>query len=209
VWAVNCVLGPGDLILIKLEPEQIRLPLADGAEGLVRPTKGRVCFLGEDWLEMSPAQGAARRGQIGRVFEDAGWISDLDVDENITLAQRHHTQRDEAEIQAEATKLARVFNLPGLPKGVVSSARRHDLQRAACIRAFLGSPVLLILERPTRGVFPDILPALLNTVQQTRRRGAAVLWTTTNEEIWQSKAIHPTTRCQMFGSRIHEVKETG
>ena len=40
--------------------------------------------------------------------------------------------------------------------------RLPDLQRAACVRAFLGTPDLVLLERPDEGVYPDIMPPLIN-----------------------------------------------
>jgi predicted ABC-type transport system involved in lysophospholipase L1 biosynthesis ATPase subunit len=112
---VSCELKPGELWLVRIEREDERLPLADAAEGLAIPTRGSVTFLGEDWRSMSTDHAAARRGKIGRLFEDEGWISGLDLDENIMLAQRHHTRRSEEAILDEAVKFARLFGLRGLP----------------------------------------------------------------------------------------------
>jgi len=47
---------------------------------------------------------------------------------------------DATDIEAEAAKLARMFGLPGLPRGRPAQMRLPDLQRAACVRAFLGTP---------------------------------------------------------------------
>ena len=115
------------------------------------------------------------------MFEEPGWISELDMDENITLSQQHHhPDRSLASIRDAAAELARRFSLPGLPLGKPSGMRAPDLRRAACVRAFLGEPELLILERPTTGIHPEIMPALIASVRAARARGAAVLWTTDN-----------------------------
>src|SRR6266850_7792254 len=89
MWNVSFELNRGDLLLVRLERENERLPLADAAMGLASPRQGSVLFLGEDWREMSADSAAADRGRVGRLFEDEGWVSDLEVDENIMLAQRH------------------------------------------------------------------------------------------------------------------------
>jgi len=47
LWNISFELKPGALLLVRLEPEHERVPLADAAEGLVPPTEGRVCFLGD------------------------------------------------------------------------------------------------------------------------------------------------------------------
>ena len=167
---------PGTLTIIQMEPGNEQLPLADLAAGLLDPAEGRVLFQGEAWTAMSPKQVLQWRAQIGRVFDGHGWISNLNVNENVTLAQRHHTRRPDAEILAEAEALARAFGLNELPKVRPALAAHQDLRRAEWIRAFLGQPVLVLLERPMQGVPLEFLPRLLGAVQEACARKAAVLW---------------------------------
>jgi phospholipid/cholesterol/gamma-HCH transport system ATP-binding protein len=202
LWNSSFEINPGELLLVRIEREGERLPLADATEGLATLSQGSVNFLGENWKEMSPDHAAARRGRIGRLFEDDGWIGDLDVDQNILLSQRHHTTRSEEDILEEALKLARVFGLPGMPRGRPGTMRRWDLRKAACIRAFLGQPVFIIIEQPVRGVYADLMAPLLNAAQSARRRGAAVLWTITDPKIWNHHDIYATSRARMFGSQL-------
>jgi len=202
VWQVSFRLQRAELALVHLEEGHLHTPLADAAQGLVEPVQGSVCFLGEAWPTLPHQAKLAARARIGRAFEEPGWISELDMDENITLSQRHHTRRAESEIRDEASELARLFSLPGLPQGKPSSMRAPDLRRAACVRAFLGKPELLILERPTAGVYPAIMPALVTVVRAARARGAAILWTTDDWEVWKDPGIKPTIRCKMTGSQM-------
>ncbi len=206
LWNSSFELTQGELMLLRIERENERLPLADAAEGLVAPAQGSVNFLGEDWQRMSAGRAAEQRGKIGRLFEDDGWINDLDVDENIMLAQLHHTQRSENDILDEALKLARVFGLPGLPRGRPAGMRRWDLRKAACVRAFLGQPAFIIIEQPERGVYADLTTPLVSAVQSARSRGAAVLWTMTDPKVWRHPAIRATTRAKMFGSQMLPVE---
>jgi phospholipid/cholesterol/gamma-HCH transport system ATP-binding protein len=199
---VSFEIGPGDLLLLRIERENERLPLADAMEGLAKVESGRVSFMGESWNNLSTHRAATQRGRIGRLFDDEGWISDLDVEENILLAQLHHTKRSEAEIIDEALGFARVFGLPGLPRGRADKLRRWDLRKAACIRAFLGRPELIIIEQPIRGVYADLVAPLLNAVQSARRRGAAVLWTLTDPQIWKNAGMHATFRARMRGAEL-------
>ena len=156
----------------------------------------------QDWRDLPPERGAALRGRIGRVFEDHGWISNLEIQDNITLAQRHHADRPEEEIEEEAVNLSRVFGLPGLSLGPVSGVLGQDLSRAACVRALLGRPDLVVLERPTRGVYPEIMPALVNSLRSARERGAAVLWTTSDARVWIDPDIRPSRKFAMLGSQL-------
>lgn len=209
LWNVSLRLAPGELALVRLERGVVRLPIADAAEGLAEHYDGTAAFLGRDWRSVPPDEGAALRGRIGRVFDavgvgatGTGWVSHLDVDENVMLAQLHHSTRSSSEIEAEAAKLARMFGLPGLPRGRPAQTRIPDLQRAACVRAFLGTPDLILLERPAQGVYPEIMPPLINAVRSARARGAAAVWLTDTPAVWADRGIRPTWRCVMSGSQM-------
>ncbi|MDB5296964.1 MAG: ABC-type transport system involved in resitance to organic solvent, ATP-binding protein, partial [Phycisphaerales bacterium] len=168
-------LRPGELCLVRLEADAPRVPLADAACGVIDPDGGTVRFGGTDWGRMGHRRSARDRGRVGRTFAGAGWVNNLDVDENVLLAQRHHTRRPDADLRAEAAALAAAFGLPnGLPAGRPSRAGRADLARAALVRAFMGRPALLLLERPEVGLPLDAMAALTAAVESARGRGAAV-----------------------------------
>jgi len=202
LWNVTFSLAPGDLMLLRLERGRVRLPLADAAEGLAPPAQGAVELLGEDWRAMDLDRAAQQRSRIGRVFEGNNWLTAANLRENLTLPQRHHTGRSEDDIEDEALHLARFFGLPGLPAGTVKRTRPQDLNAASCIRAFLGEPVLVILERPARDLCFEILAPLVNVVRAARDRGAAVLWTADHPRVWNVVEGQATLKCTMFGSRI-------
>lgn len=203
---VNARFGPGTLTVIQVEPGNEQLPLADLAEGLLCPAEGHVLFQGEAWTSMLPEQMLQRRAQIGRVFDGHGWISNLNVNENTTLSQRHHTRRPGAEILAEAEALARAFGLSELPKIRPALVARQDLQRAEWIRAFLGRPLLVLLERPMQGVPLEHLPRLLGAVREACARKATVLWLTDNDRIERHPELPPTTRYVMRGLNLVKME---
>ena len=203
VAGITLAVEAGERAIVSLEEEHTHLPLADLAGGVVAPDEGWVKLQGSDWQAMSPDVAADTRGRIGRVFEGNPWISGTKVSRNIMLAQLHHSRRPIADIARQAAELSRVFGLPGLPLSLPGMVRGRDLARAGCVRAFMGQPDLLVLERPTRGVYPEILPALLNMLGAARNRGTAVLWLTDNPEIWDSPAVRPTLRGQVYGARVH------
>ena len=199
---VTFSLRRGDLLVIRIEEGLAHLPFADVAQGLVEPDAGRVAFLGEDWRAMPPDRSAERRGKIGRVFETHAWISNLDVDENITLAQRHHTARPENEIAAEAGALAAQFGLGELPRGRPAVVRRADLRRAEWVRAFIGEPQLIILENPTKDVQTEALTGLVAAVKAARGRGAAVIWMTDDVRALSKVAPESTHKFQFRGAGL-------
>ena len=207
MWGVDFSLSPGELLLLITEKTNPRLPIADAAVGITDPQAGTIRFLAEDWYQIDSDKANSRRGSVGRVFDDGGWISNLSVEENIVLAERHHTGRKDADIREEAAQLARLFDLPGIPMRHPEFVRDHDLQRAACIRAFLGKPMLLVLEQPTRGIYPHVMPPLMNMIGNARKRGSAVIWVTSDVEVWNDEAICPTLKHRMSGSQMLSGEE--
>lgn len=202
IRGLSLSLRPGDCCLVRLEWESLRSPLCDLACGILEPDRGAVKFAGTDWTRMGFGQANRDRGRIGRTFEGIGWVANLDVDENVILAERHHTWRSDSDLLNEAETLAREFGLQSLPKTRPALTRRQDLARASLARAFMGSPKLLLLERPEMSAFPAIVPSLLRQVNAARDRGAAVLWLTDRPEVWQDVEVRPTQRFSMAADTL-------
>lgn len=205
---VELALSPGELVLVRVPPDALRVPLADGAQGLVHPRAGRVLFEGRPWPGRSVAELALARARIGRVYEGAEWVSNLDLDENVILPACHHSSRPEEEIVAEAIALAGRFGLSDLPAVRRNRADRLTLRALALVRALLGGPRLLLLERPLRdGADQSLGPALKSCLDEARAAGSAVLWTTSNPSVWQDGSIASTARLQVQGTLLEPAPE--
>jgi phospholipid/cholesterol/gamma-HCH transport system ATP-binding protein len=99
----------------------------------------------------------------------------MDLASNVLLAQLHHRGEDPGVLRERAAELACSFGLPGLPLGRPDDLSAADQARAACVRAFLGRPALLLLETPTSKA-PDLADALLAALAEARDDGAAAIW---------------------------------
>lgn len=196
---VSLTAGPGCLILIRVESGNETLPLADAAEGILRPDTGAVRWLGRDWALLGQENECSARARIGRVYEKNAWISNLNVLENITLSQRHHTARPEGDIIAEADALAQYFGLPEAPRNRPAVVPKRELKIAEWVRAFMAKPLLLLLERPETRVADESLPKLCAAVEAARARGAAVIWQTDREDVWTAPTFSGAGRYQMRG----------
>ena len=199
---VSFCLRAGDIVLLRLEEGREHLPLADAAEGLLAPDAGRVNFCGESWSGMAPHRQSDLRGRIRRVFDTYGWVSNLDVAENLCLSESHHTPRPPAEILAEAEGLARRFGLPGIPDARPARVPAATLRRLEWVRAFMGQPALLLLERPLTGCARECLGGLTEAVAAVAERGAAVLWMTGEDRDWTQVKLTGMKRYAMQGPKL-------
>jgi phospholipid/cholesterol/gamma-HCH transport system ATP-binding protein len=200
---VSLALRPGDLALVMLQRPWFRVPLADAAQGLAEPDRGQVLYKGRDWRSTLATRAARQRYRTGRVFEGHSWISNLDVDENVLLPSHHHASRSEEQLRSEADSLARRFGLAdGLPRVRPAKATAEELRRSACVRAFLGEPELLLLERPAQTIHDAVRQPLIDAIAAARARGVAVLWLTSLAEAFDDEGFRPTVRYRMQGPAL-------
>lgn len=198
----SLALAPGSFELIDAGDQGQAAAFCDLCSGLTDPTAGAVRFLGHDWKGLPHEYANALRGRIGRAFAEEGWVPHLSLVENVLLQQQHHTRRTEADILAEASVLARDFGLPGVPISAPDDVAPFDLARAALMRAFLGEPMLILLEHPLRGRYVDLVEPLVNVIADARRRGAAVLWLTLTPAIWALQSLPVTGRFRLSEGRL-------
>jgi len=190
---VSLRLAPGELAIVRAEDAAMARALALLVAGLVPLAAGAACFLGRDWTALGRREAEALRARIGLAPGDGGWLPHLSVEEGILLPRRHHDGTAEAALRAEAEALCRAFGLDGLPEGRPAELARADLARAACARAFLGEPALLILESPLDRETADALAdPVLGALEYARARGAAAIWSTRSRRAWEEPGFPAT-----------------
>ncbi len=197
---ISFTLADGEALLLEWRDEQGWPTLADAAMGLLNPAAGRVQFAGRAWEEWAPDDAATLRSRIGRVFVDHAWISNLDVDENITLAQRHYGA-DPATIYAKALEVAARFGRAELPVSRPAWISRRDAEICQWIRALLAEPRLLILEEPTRDVSDDECEQLVAAVALEREKGASVLWISDDPRLQNNPSLNVQVRAKVKGDQ--------
>jgi phospholipid/cholesterol/gamma-HCH transport system ATP-binding protein len=200
-------LGSGQVICVRVPSHAWLGQLADAMCGLIEPESGTVRFAQQDWQEVSPDRVAVLRSAIGRVHAAANWISYLSVLENVILAPMHHSSRPRGYWIEQATDLAVQFGLPGLPLDRPDHLRDLDLRGAACVRAFLGSPRLIILEQPIDQETDPMFCPLINQIRLACGSGAAVVWLTTNQAIWNRAGELSWGRYHFAGANMREVRQ--
>jgi phospholipid/cholesterol/gamma-HCH transport system ATP-binding protein len=110
-------------------------------------------------------------------------------------------------LRADASHLAQRFGLPGLPALLPEECPATDLQRAACIRAFLGRPTLVVLEHPIKFQDSGILEPMTNAIQQVRRRQGAVVWFTEHESVVADLCLPASRRYRISGGQLLDLEQ--
>lgn len=181
---IDLRLMPGDCAVVECRDFARATLFADLCCGMISLASGSVRFMGLDWSELGDRQLYALRGRIGRITRRGSWLDLFGTHKNIILQQLHHTLRPAEDVVEDAMALGLAFGFPGLPVTSPGHLSTADLARAACVRAFLGRPDLLVLEDISDLLPADATVAFLEAVTAARDRGAAVIWFVRHAATW-------------------------
>ena len=177
----------GECALIEAHDPARIADFADLCSGLIGLRAGAVRCMGHDWSELDRERAAALRGRIGRIHQRGAWPSMLPTHVSVMLPQLHHTRDPAAAITRSAMTLSRLLGLPGLPMTRPDQLSDGDLIRAACVRAFLGEPHLLLLETGIGADHPELTAPLLELLSQALDRGTAAICFTRDPPFWRAQ----------------------
>jgi phospholipid/cholesterol/gamma-HCH transport system ATP-binding protein len=211
--AVDLRLCAGETALVEAPDQRQGRALIALCAGLPALAAGRACFLGQDWATLRRREAEALRGRIGHIVaENGGWLPHLSVAEGVLLPQLHHSRTPEAELRAAAAALARRFGLDGLPEGRPAELPAPDLARAACVRALLGDPALLLLDSTLeQGLLTEdeLAEPLLDALAQAHRRGAGCVWLSARPvPAWDAPGLRGTRRYQLSADGLRPAGAT-
>jgi ABC-type polar amino acid transport system ATPase subunit len=181
---VDLGLPAGQLVVVSI-PSSVGGWLAEAALGFPGPddslresSEGEIRLDGQAWADRNLEQQLQARGRSRRIFAGNGWISNLDVLENVLLSGMHHGGEPIERLRHEAEGLGTRFGLPTVPQRRPTSCSRSQLQRCQWVRAMMGQAQLLVLEQPLYGIEQEYWPSLLEVLMERLRGGAAALWMT-------------------------------
>ncbi|MBV8191605.1 MAG: hypothetical protein JOY64_23425 [Alphaproteobacteria bacterium] len=177
--------------LVEVDDEADAVAMVDLCVGMTDPSAGHVRFLGVDWASRTPRERMNRRRRIGAVMQTDVWPAHMSVLDSILLAGAYHFNRGRDEMIEDATELARLFVLPGLPTGRRETTPRRALVRAACVRGFLGTPDLVVVQDPVLEQAAELAVPMAQAISTAKDRGGAVLWITASLAARAAEFVEP------------------
>lgn len=137
---------------------------------MLRPTSGVIELQSRNPWTLSPAgRAAARRAEIGFVFQSGHLLPWLSLQANVQVAGA--SAQEASELLDRVGLEERAQHRPGQVSG-------GERQRAAVARALVGSPALILADEPTGTLDADNAGAVLDLLEQARCGGSAVVLAT-------------------------------
>ncbi len=167
---VSIVLRRGEIVTLIGPNGAGKSTLMKTIFGLLRPSRGRILFDGQDITGLPP-HALVRRG-LAYVPQADNVFPSLTVEENLAMGAV-------AERGDSRPRMERVFALfPTLGRRrrqKVATLSGGERQMVAMGRALMVDPVLVLLDEPSAGLAPAMVEVVLRTIADINRAGVAVL----------------------------------
>ncbi|MEK4966419.1 ABC transporter ATP-binding protein [Cytobacillus sp. FSL R7-0696] len=139
--------------------------------GLLKPSAGKISFLGEDVTGLRPDQ-LLRKG-IALVPEGRQILAGMTVLENLEMGAYH---RKDTEIDSDLNKMLERFPiLKEREKQLGGTLSGGQQQMLAIARAIMSRPKLLLLDEPSMGLAPLVVADIFKIIKEINQSGTTVL----------------------------------
>jgi ABC-type transporter Mla maintaining outer membrane lipid asymmetry ATPase subunit MlaF len=143
--------------------------LARHLMGLLRPDRGTIRVFGTDLATLDERALTAIRRRFGLVFQHAGLLDWLSVDDNIAfpLVEHGHSKHDARE---RVDDIVARIGLAGLRSRMPGELSPGERKRVALARAMVTRPEILIYDEPTTGQDPVRVSEIDTLIRETQEQ---------------------------------------
>lgn len=140
--------------------------------GLVRPSAGKIQFLGKE-IQKMPAQKIVAGG-LSQVPEGRHVFPGLTVMENLEMGAFLKKKREEnqANLKKVFSRFPRLEERKNQDAATLSGGEQQML---AMGRALMSTPKLLLLDEPSMGLAPIFIQEIFDIIQDIQKQGTTVL----------------------------------
>jgi branched-chain amino acid transport system ATP-binding protein len=149
--------------------------------GMLRPTRGKVFFQGEEITGLKP-NAVTRRG-VARTFQNIRLFQDLKVMENVMISYHGRLRssflgavlgtslyrREESEMREGAMALLRQVYLEEMAEAKAGALSYGQQRRLEIARALATRPSLLLLDEPAAGMNPHETEELMDFILRVKK----------------------------------------
>jgi polar amino acid transport system ATP-binding protein len=172
---VVCVIGPsgsGKSTLLRcinhLEAPTAGVVWLDGDSIGVRESRGQL-------VEVTPAELASQRTQIGMVFQSFNLFGHMTVLENIIEAPIQVLGTPRADAETHARQLLQWVRLEGKETTYPRQLSGGQQQRAAIARALAMRPRVMLFDEPTSALDPETVGEVLSVMRRLASEGLTMI----------------------------------
>lgn len=141
--------------------------------GIVKPTGGRIAFLGGD-ITGRPTPDIVKRG-ISPVPEGRRVFPEMTVRENLEMGA-FGRRFGKAEVEAGVAAAFELFpRLEERRRQLAGTLSGGEQQMLAICRALMARPKLLLMDEPSMGLAPALVDVVFDAIQRINQQGTTIL----------------------------------
>ncbi len=151
--------------------------------GEVEVTSGKVEVAGMDVANIKRKELPYYRRRLGVVFQEFRLLDEMNVFENVVLAQRVIGVTSRERRRKNAMAMLDMVGLTQKLKAYPNELSGGEQQRVAIARAMVNKPAILLADEPTGNLDPENSWEIMNLLQEVHELGTTVLVVSHNEDI--------------------------
>ncbi len=147
--------------------------------GMDRPTSGDVWLEGNNLSQLKePEMAKVRLTRMGFVFQQAYFLSNLNIRDNILLPALKATPKDKDAVLARVDALIERFGISHIGGHGVTEVSGGQLQRASICRALASEPAIVFADEPTGALNSSMSAEVMDSLTEVHHGGTTLVMVT-------------------------------
>jgi putative ABC transport system ATP-binding protein len=176
---IDLTVRTGEFLVVMGASGSGKSTLLYSVSGMDRPTSGRVLLAGRDLTTLSDAEmSRVRLGSMGYVFQQAYFLNNLNIRDNILLPALKAAPRGKEAAIARVDALMERFGIAHVREHGITQVSGGQLQRASICRALACEPSILFADEPTGALNSSMSTEVMDALTDVHRDGTTVVMVT-------------------------------
>ncbi len=138
--------------------------------GLLEPNKGEIFVDNKDITKYNEEEWRKYRKKIGMMFQDGALFDSYSVFENVAFPLRHHTKKNEDEINYIVKEKLKSVGLENIENKFPSDLSGGMRRRVGLARAIALEPEILLFDEPNTGLDPIMSDNIDNLIIEMKQK---------------------------------------
>ena len=176
-------IGKGEFVFIVGSSGSGKSTLIKTLLGELEISSGRIEVAGKDLANMTRKDLPYFRRKLGVVFQEFRLLDEMNVFENVALAQRVVGVSSRERRRKNSLAMLEMVGLSKKLKAYPNELSGGEQQRVAIARAMVNRPAILLADEPTGNLDPENSWEIMKLLQDVHELGTTVLVVSHNEDI--------------------------
>ncbi|MEE6280757.1 ABC transporter ATP-binding protein [Georgenia sp. MJ170] len=176
---IDLAVRQGEFLVVMGPSGSGKSTLLYSVSGMDRPTSGTVLLDGQDLTSLGDTEmSRVRLTRMGFVFQQAYFLKNLNIRDNILLPALKAAPREKAAVVARVDALMARFGIAHVARHGTTQVSGGERQRAAICRALAGEPAILFADEPTGALNSSMSIEVMDALTGVHREGTTLVMVT-------------------------------